>query len=297
MALFQATVTSQWLEDQMKSEEWKANYRLFDCTWDLPSSKRNFKEEHSSCRIPGAKLFELSECRNKEASLPNTVPSQSHFENYVKQFGLGNDHHVILYDNSEKFGLFSAPRVWWLLNLFGHSKVSILDGGLPKWKKEGRKTISGEYTENENVSSGSTFKTYFNPDLVKDLAFMKSNLEQGCPVQVLDARPNGRFRGVAPEPRPDIPSGHMPKSFNVPFFTTFNRQENILLSPEEIQKCLKDSSVDFEKPMVTSCGSGISACVLILSIFVATGKMVPLFDDSWFGWQTNTSNDLQIREL
>ena len=142
-------VSTAWLEEQLKSPDWKTKYCLLDCTWDLPKAKRNFQEEHNNCRIPGAKFFDLNECRNKDSTLGNTVPSQTHFQNHVNKFPITNSKHLILYDNSERFGLFSAPRVWWLFNLFGHTKVSVVDGGLPKWKKEGRQTASGAYNEDE----------------------------------------------------------------------------------------------------------------------------------------------------
>jgi len=292
-------VTTEWLEEQMKSPDWKEKYCLLDCTWDLPKAKRNFQEEHNNCRIPGAKLFDLNECRNKDAKLPNTVPSELHFVNHVKKFPLSNAKHVILYDNSERFGLFSAPRVWWLFNVFGHSNVSIVDGGLPKWKREGRKIASGPYTEDENFPAiENEFKAAYNADLVKDLSFMKTNFEQKCPVQVLDARPNGRFRGVEPEPRPDIPSGHMPLSISIPFFTSYNMQEKVMFSTDMIKSNLTKAAVDLDKPIVSSCGSGITASALLFALFLVTGQRYPLFDDSWFGWQTNTPNtpEWQLRE-
>jgi len=149
MSSNQNLISTQWLEEQMNLPDWKEKYRILDCTWDLPKAKRNFLDEHNTCRIPGAKFFDLNECRNKDAKLPNTMPTSAHFQSHVQKFSISNDHHIILYDNSERFGLFSAPRVWWLFNIFGHTNVSVLDGGLPKWKKEGRKTASGPYSEEE----------------------------------------------------------------------------------------------------------------------------------------------------
>lgn len=290
-------VSTSWLEEQLNTPDWKSKYCLLDCTWDLPKAKRNFQEEHNNCRIPGAKFFDLNECRNKETSLGNTVPSQSLFQDYVNNFSIDNEKHLILYDNSERFGLFSAPRVWWLFNLYGHSKVSIVDGGLPKWKKEGRKTASGPYTDDESYPAKGDFKAAYNAALFKDLAFMKSNMEEKN-VQALDARPNGRFRGVEPEPRPDIPSGGIPGSINVPFFTNIDMEEKVLRSPEDIKANLVKSSVVLDKPILTTCGSGMTACNLNFAIFLATGKKNPVFDGSWFDWQTGTPNtpEFQIRE-
>jgi len=287
-------VTTSWLNEQMKSKDWKEKFCLLDTTWDLPSSKRNFVEEYNQCHIPGAQYFSLSECRNKEASLPNTIPTQEHFEKYVSSLGVSNDHHVILYDNSERFGLFSAPRTFWLFQVFGHSNVSIVDGGLPKWKKEELPTESGE----QNSCQVTEFKATYHPELFRDLAFAKSNMESEQAIQVADARPEGRFRGVQPEPRPDIPSGHIPKSLCVPFFGCFDGQKNVMLSKEGVNEYLKVQKLDVNKDLFVSCGSGVTACVLAFAIYYATNKKVPVFDGSWFDWQLNTPNNetWQIRE-
>lgn len=297
MANVESLVSAEWLNDEMKKSDWKDKYILLDATWDLPMSKRDFITEHKTCRIPSARYFSLQECRNKEVSLPNTMPSPVQFENYVSSLNVTSDHHVILYDNSERFGLFSAARVWWLFQLFGHTKISILDGGLPRWKKLGYSTASGDYSEEENVPAAkSTFKANFQPQLVKDLAFMKENIKKDSPTQVMDARPNGRFIGVAPEPNPKIPSGHMPKAVNLPFFGCFDRENNVMLSQEAIEKYVKSSGVQLDKDVVATCGGGITACVLSFASFRITGKVVPVFDGSWFEWQLNTPNELQIRE-
>ena len=125
---------------------------------------------------------------------------------------------------------------------------------------------------------------------------MKANHEQGSPTQVMDARPNGRYRGIAPEPRPDIPSGHIPLSLNLPFFECFDRENNVLLPKEKLLEYIQRSGVDVGKDMVVSCGSGMSACILGFATFLTTGNVVPVFDGSWFEWQTNTPSELQIRE-
>jgi len=289
-------VSAEWLSEEMKKDTWNKNYRVLDATWDLPMSKRNFVEEHKAYRIPGAKYFSLADCKNKEVPLPNTMPLTSHFESYVQSLGISNDDHIILYDNSERFGLFSAPRAWWLFQLFGHTKISILDGGLPRWKKLGLPTKSGDYDESEKLPGpSSSYKATFHPEHVKDLAFMKANLDQNSPTQVMDARPNPRFRGVVPEPA-KIPSGHIPQSSSLPFFDCFDRENNIMLSTEAIQQYVKSKNINTDKDMVVSCGSGISACILGYATFLVTGKVVPLFDGSWFEWHKNMPDELQIRE-
>lgn len=146
------------------------------------------------------------------------------------------------------------------------------------------------------VGSSSPFKASFNPELVKDLTFMKSNLTNGSPVQVIDARSNGRFRGVDPEPRPGVPSGHIPDSFSVPFVTHLDNESKVLLPIEKIKENYKKCNIDLEKPLIATCGSAITACVLAFTVFLANGKRIPVFDDSWFGWQANTPDELQVRE-
>ena len=142
-------VSTSWLNEKLASKDWSTKYILLDATWDLPVFKRDFVKEHFDCRIPGAVHFSLRGCCDKSAKLPNTIPSKAHFEQFVSSLGVSNDHHIVVYDNSEKYGLFSAPRAWWLFKVFGHDQVSVLDGGLPKWKKDGYKTSSGEILDSE----------------------------------------------------------------------------------------------------------------------------------------------------
>ena len=146
-----ALVSTLWLNEQMMAPDFLQSFRVLDATWDLPMFKRDFKKEHETERIPGARYFSLSECSDPSSTLPHMLPTAEDFAKYVSNLGVENKHHVILYDNSVRFGIFSAPRVWWTFKVFGQEKVSVLDGGLPKWVKDGLKTTSGPYGKDDKL--------------------------------------------------------------------------------------------------------------------------------------------------
>ena len=143
-------VSTHFLNEQMKTHSFEKKYRIIDASWDLPSAGRNTQKEHFEKRIPQSKFFGIDDCCDKRTSLPHMLPGGKDFEKYVSSLGISNEHHVVVYDNSSKFGLFSAPRVWWTLRVFGHDMVSVLDGGLPKWISDGYPTESGEYESGKN---------------------------------------------------------------------------------------------------------------------------------------------------
>ena len=151
-------ITPCILHEQMKMPKFPEKFRIIDATWDFSSSKRNLRQEHSTKRIPNARFFDLDECSDRSLSLPHMLPKANQFEQYVTELGVTNHHHVIVYDNSEQFGLFSSPRVWWTFKVFGHDKVSVLDGGLPNWLNEGYPTESGE---NSLVQNNGTYKIQY----------------------------------------------------------------------------------------------------------------------------------------
>eukprot|EP00794_Sanderia_malayensis_P014041 gene14041-15500_t len=282
-------VSANWLKSEMMiKQDYKSNIRILDATWDLPMFKRNFVQEHNDKRIPGAKYFSLDECRDKTSGLPNMLAKPEDFAKYVQDLaGIENDHHIVLYDNSERFGLFSAPRAWFVFKVMGHEKVSILDGGLPNWVKEGYETVSGGYKDEENYPPASTkYVPKYRPELVKEMAFMKANSQSASPVQVMDGRPNGRFRGIAPEPNPAIPSGHFANASNLPFFELFNMEKKVMKQPDEILEVFKSFKIDLDKDVISSCGTGIAASTLAFGAFFSKGKEVPLYDGSWTEWAT-----------
>lgn len=293
-----ALVSANWLKSQqMTTQNYKDNIRILDATWDMPMFKRNCPQEHKDRRIPGAKFFSLMECRDKSSKLPMMLPSAEEFANYIQAVaGIENHHHVIIYDNSERFGLFSAPRAWYIFTIMGHKKISILDGGLPAWVKEGYETASGEYATEEQYASPSTkYAPKFRPELVKAFNFIKENSTKSDPVQVMDARPNGRFLGTAPEPNPAVPSGHLANTVNVPFLELFNREKNLMKQPEEILEVIKGHKIDLDKDAICMCGTGISASTLSFAVFLSKGKHIAMYDGSWTEWAT-TVPELIITE-
>ena len=196
MAVSRTTLVSvQWLRNMIASKS--VNHRVLDASWHLPNTGRDAKAEYAQSHIPGAVFFDIEECADKNTSVPHQVPSPAGFESFVGSLGINNETHVTLYDNNPKFGLFSAQRVWWMLKLFGHNptKISVLEGGLPKWLSEG-----GEVTDIVPDIQPQSYKATFDPSLVKNYEDVEGNVSNSS-FNLVDARPEGRFKGIMPEPR------------------------------------------------------------------------------------------------
>ena len=186
-------VSTKWLSDKLASNP--SNFRLLDGSWHLPSLKRDPKKEYLQEHIPTAQFFDIEECRDKSTDIDDMLPSPEEFNAYVGNLGIDNNTHVVIYDNNEKVGMLSAQRVWWVFRVFGHEKVSVVDGGLPKWKKDGY----GLTDVIEKVEK-KQFKSVYHPEMVVSFDEMVANLEKK-EFTVADARPPGRYDGTAPEPR------------------------------------------------------------------------------------------------
>lgn len=189
-----ALVAARWLADAVKSNRVGPNLRILDASWYLPKMNRNAKDEFQRTHIPGASFFDIDECCDKSSEFDHMLPSKGEFADYVGNLGIGNDTHVVVYDASD-FGSFSAPRVWWMFRVFGHSSVSVLDGGFKNWLREGH-PVTEQYTKPQRTE----FKATFNGSWVKTYQDILDNVKSKT-IQVVDARANGRFRGVEPEPR------------------------------------------------------------------------------------------------
>lgn len=274
--LSSSLVTIKWMKDLLKANSSK--YKILDASWHLPNTGRKAALEFTEKHIPGALFFDIDECADKATDLPHMIPSPEVMEDYVGSLGITNDTHVIVYDNNSQFPLFSAQRVWWTFRLFGHNQISILEGGLPKWIAE-----DGPVTKEVTPVLRENFKAKFNNHLVKSMDDIKRNLEKP-EFQLVDARPEGRFKGISPEPRDDTKPGSIPNSLNIPFMSTMNLEERTMKSPEEIKKLFQDSGVDLDKPFVVSCGSGISACVLALAAHMIGKDDIAVYDGSWTEW-------------
>ena len=270
-------VTTAWLADRLGASD----VIVVDGSYYLPAQNRNGKAEHLAGHIPGAVFFDIDAIADKTSNLPHMLPSAEHFAAAAGALGIGDGDTVVVYDGA---GLGGAPRVWWTFRMFGMEKVFILDGGFPKWIAEGRPIESGAVRREKR-----SFTPRFNRAAVAGLTDVQAALNKGS-AQIVDARPANRFRGEAPEPRPGVRSGHMPGSLNVP--STSLTEEGRLIAPERIAKVFAAAGVDVNKPIITSCGSGVTAATLWLALDAIGKEPQGLYDGSWSEW--GSRDDLTI---
>jgi len=248
---------------------------VLDATFFLPIQQRNALEEYRQAHIPGARFFDIDEVADKTSPLPHMLPTPAQFAEAVGEMGIGNDSHVIAYDSN--FFMASA-RLWWTFRVFGHDRVSVLDGGLARWKAEGRPV-----TEQLPVVAERRFTAGFRPELVCDLEQMKALLAERD-VQILDARSPGRFAGTEPEPRAGLRSGHIPGSRNLLFKNLIDETTFCLKSPAELEKLYREAGVASAQPVTTSCGTGVTAAILALGLYCIGNEQVAVYDGSWTEW-------------
>ena len=246
---------------------------VIDASWHMPATNRDGRREFLAGHIPGAAFFDLDAVSDHTSPLPHMLPSPEDFASAMGALGVSNDVRVVVYDAA---GLFSAPRLWWMLRIFGHEHVAILDGGLPNWTAEGRPLDTGEAHPAARV-----FKPHFNAAAVADVAQVRQALDSGS-AQVLDARAAPRFLGQAPEPRAGLASGHMPGALNLPMTDLIANGR--LKEPEALEAALTTIGVSGDKPVITSCGSGVSAAVITLALARLGRPMGRLYDGSWTEW-------------
>lgn len=261
-------VSTDWLAARLKEPD----LRIVAAPFYMPGDGRLPKDEFEKAHIPGAVLFDIDEISDHSNPLPHMLAAPEAFAEAVGALGVSDADRIVVYDHA---GLMSAGRVWWNFRAMGHDEVYVLDGGLPRWIAEGRPVASGPVT-----SVPQAFTPVFRPALVRDIRQVQEALASG--IQVLDARARDRFQGTAPEPRPGLPSGHMPGAFNTPHAELV---ENGSLKPKEaLQALFRGERVDLGKPIITTCGSGVSAAVIALAL-ARLGKWdAPVYDGSWSEW-------------
>jgi thiosulfate/3-mercaptopyruvate sulfurtransferase len=246
---------------------------IIDASWHLPPTGRLGRAEFLQGHIPGSVFFDIDTVADVSTGLPHMLPQPGTLANAMGALGLGDGMRFVVYD---ALGLFAAARVWWTLRAYGAGDVRILDGGLPKWVREGRPLETGDARPKPRV-----FTPRPNPHWVASLDDVRKALASGS-AQVVDARPAERFRGAAPEPRPGLRSGHMPGALNLPFSEII--EHGRLKPPETLKALFAAAGVDLGKPVITTCGSGVTAAILALAAEEAGGKVEGLYDGSWAEW-------------
>jgi thiosulfate/3-mercaptopyruvate sulfurtransferase len=262
-------VSTEWLAAHLGDP----NVAIVDGSFYLAALKRDATAEYLAAHIPGAVQFDIDAIADHSTSLPHMLPSADVFADAVGKLGINEGMTVVVYDGA---GLGGAPRVWWTFRVFGAENVLVLDGGLPQWKAEGRPTESGPVTR-----PAKAFKAKLNSQMVANVETVKAALTDKS-AQIVDARPADRFRGEAPEPRPGLKGGHMPGAFNVP--TTTVVQNGRLASLDKLSAAFEAGNVDMAKPVITSCGSGVTAAILWMALDALGKEPKALYDGSWSEW-------------
>jgi thiosulfate/3-mercaptopyruvate sulfurtransferase len=262
-------VSTDWLTENLN----RADIAVVDASWYLPTMNRDGKAEYAQRHIPRAVHFDIDAIKDEASPLPHMLPSPENFAAAVGAMGISDDMTIIVYDGA---GLFAAPRVRWTFMVMGARDVRILDGGLPKWLAEGRSVLAGTPTPEPRA-----FKAKLQADAIASIDDIRKALASGS-ARIVDARPAPRFRGEAPEPRPGLASGHMPGSFNVPFDTLL--RDGRMLPPGTVRGVFMAAGVDIDQPVITSCGSGVSAAILSLAMETAGAEAKALYDGSWAEW-------------
>lgn len=248
---------------------------VVDATYFLPNTGKRGREEYERGHIPGAVFLDIDEISDKSSPLPNMLPPAAQFSAAAGELGIGDASQVVVYDAQ---GLASAPRVWWMLRMFGHARVSILDGGLPKWRREGRPLAT--------AVPASARRHFTARPPVADVR-SRSDVEaatRSSGQNIIDARPAGRFAGSDPEPRPGLRGGHIPSSVNLPYSKLVDSKEGTLLGAENLRAVFLDAGIDPSQPAICTCGSGISACVIAFALHLLGNRNVAVYDGSWSEW-------------
>lgn len=263
-------VSTDWLAQHLKDPD----LRILDGSWYLPGAGRDPRAEYDAAHIPGARFFDIDEIADLRSDLPHMAPPVEKFMSRMRAMGVGDGHQVVVYDGS---GLSSAARVWWLFRLMGQENVAVLDGGFPKWQAEGR-AVEDMPPIIRDRHMTVRLQNHLKRDVTQVSAAAKLQ-----DTEIVDARSAARFRGEAPEPREGLRAGHIPGSKNVPFNGLLNA-DGTMKAPEDTAALFRAAGVDLEKPVITTCGSGVTAAVLALALERLGKSDWSLYDGSWTEW-------------
>jgi len=273
-----ALVSTEWLAQHLSAPD----VRLVDASWYLPATKRDARAEYEASHIPGAVYFDIDRIADPSTSLPHMLPSGTEFSAHMRKLGLGDGSRIVVYDggtsDSKPVSMASAARVWWTFRVFGHNEVSVLDGGFAKWRAENR-PIEGILP----MPRERRFTPRFNHALVRDIDQIEHNV-RAPNEQIVDARSIGRFVGAEPEPRAGLRAGHIPGSVNLPSDLLIDSATGTMKSADALARVFDAAGVDIHKPIVTSCGSGLTASLVVLGLFVLGNRSAAVYDGSWSEW-------------
>ncbi len=262
-------VSTAWLHERLGSPD----IRIVDASWHFPHTGRDARAEFEDAHIPGAVFFDIEEIADTGSPLPHMLPAPEKFASRVQKLGIGDGSTIVVYD---AHGILSSARVWWMFRAMGHLNVSVLDGGFLKWRAEGLPV---------DDALSAPFARHFtarpNWSLVRNYDDVVRQLADGA--QVVDARSTGRFAGVDPEPRAGLKAGHMPGASNLPY-TSLLRPDGTLKRPDDLARIFAEAGIDPAKPVTASCGSGVSACVVLLALSALGNNEGALYDGSWAEW-------------
>ena len=270
-------VSTSWLKDHLDAPD----IVILDASWYLPAMERNARQEYTQEHIPGALFLDIDEVSDQDSPLPHMMPKPHAFSSKMRRMGIGDGQTIVVYDGA---GIFSAARTWWMFRAFGVQNVFVLDGGLPAWKEEGYPLTDEVPTRMERH-----FTAILNNDMVRSLDEVQEALDTSSHL-VLDARAPERFKGLAQEPREGVRAGHMPGALNLPFGLLLN--EGKLRSEEDLRNIFKQVGVDATTPVITSCGSGVTAAVLTLALTRAGFSKNALYDGSWTEWGSSSKTEV-----
>jgi thiosulfate/3-mercaptopyruvate sulfurtransferase len=267
----QHLVSTAWLADHLESPD----IAIVDASWHLAAAGRDAKAEFLKARIPGAQFFDIDDISDTSSPLPHMLPAPEKFASRMRKLGIGDGKKVIAYDAA---GLFSAARAWWMFRVFGHDDVAVLDGGLPKWIAENRVLAEGPPSRPQERH----FTARYQSMMVRDMSDIAMAIRTGA-AQIADARSPGRFRGEEPEPRPGVRAGHMPGARNV-HYAALLKPDGTMKPADEIARVFAAAGIDLALPVITSCGSGVTAAILSLALTRLGTRDHTLYDGSWSEW-------------